>query len=134
MKRKHIFVIILIIIAVVIAIFFTSSQKTADVNNAPPLKIFGKATIIAEILEKTTKENNIATTATIKEIKKYDELQAQEIFLEQGDNITIEFSGIGDKIYWNANKFDIRNIIQIEVRCLDGRVNSLDSFEKKDCY
>ncbi len=112
----------------------TNSKAKEGIDTSPPLKIFGEASITAQISDKTIKENNIATKVTIKEINAHRKTEPQETLLEKGDNITIEFTGIGDKSNWKINDAEAGSTIQINLRCLDGRINSLEPFTKQDCY
>lgn len=113
-------------------------KKSNDIqkgeNGIPPLKVFGKASVIAKALNKSIKENNIAVTAEIKNITNYSKVESQEVLLESKNIIVIEFTGIGDKNNWNANNITIGNAIKVELRCLDKRNNSLKAFTKDDCY
>lgn len=103
-------------------------------NNIPPLKVFGKASVLAKVSDKFIKENNIAVKVTIEEIINYSKVESQDTLLRNGDTIIIEFSGIGDKNEWKAVNITTGDMIKVELRCLDGRNNSLKPFTKNDCY
>ncbi len=112
----------------------TKSKANEEIDTLLPLKIFGEASVTAQISDKTIKENNIATKVTIKEINTHGKAEQQEPLLEKGDNMMIEFTGIGDKANWKINNAEVGSTIQVDLRCLDGRVNSLEQFTKQDCY
>lgn len=142
MKSSIMLVFIIILVLTVYACAQYSqkldTKKSNDIqkgeNGIPPLKVFGKTSVIAKALNKSIKENNIAVKVTIEEIINYSKVESQDTLLRNGDVIIIEFSGIGDKNEWKAVNITTGNMIKVELRCLDGRNNSLKPFTKNDCY
>lgn len=111
------------------------NQTTNPIGNEiSPLNVFGKASVLAKVSDRFIKENNIAMKATIEKIIDYSKFESQEALLKNGDIIIIEFSGIGDKNEWKAANITTGDMIKVELRCLDGRDNSLKPFTKNDCY
>ncbi len=111
-------------------------NKTKNANEIlEQLRVFAKATAITEIVNKSIKHNSIAATVLIKEIANYSEFESSAgTLLKNNDTITIEFTGIDGISRWNSDNIQIGDIIEVELRCLDGRINSLKTFTKADCY
>ena len=99
-------------------------------SNSPPLKIFGEANILSTI---NIVENETANV-TINKIINYTFLESQEKLIYEGENITIHFTGIGNEENWNTTLLSINNSFYLKIRCLDGRINSLESFTKEKCF
>lgn len=95
-------------------------EQPADQGSggAPPLHIYGYASIGATISEVEIKEMNIAVVVNIGEVLSYTTAESSDILLHQGDNITIEFSGIGDKTTWRAMDLKSGDRIWANLRAL----------------
>ncbi len=99
-------------------------------DNAPKLNVFAKVKVLTLIEE--INESGVLIEA--KEIKDYTSLGSNERLLEKGDKIMVHFTGIGNKDSWKTNSLTSNDLISIEIRCLDGRINSNNPFTEDDCY
>ncbi|MBU2589573.1 MAG: hypothetical protein KKB39_02300 [Nanoarchaeota archaeon] len=95
-----------------------------------PLNIFGCTSITAEVLEVHSAPETVALpfTLLVNSVNEYIPLESSEILLNKGEEITIYL------LRRNVENLSIGDIIDISIRCLDGRVSSHDPFTKDECF
>jgi len=137
--KKIVFLSILIL-GIILTLFLSGCQgdeivkDNIEPNKVPHLKIFGQANVDMKVLDIIKSENSVNINAKIVEISNYTSLESKEILLEKGEDISLYFSGIGDTSTWKTNLLSNDLLINLNIRCLDGRTNSKDTFTKEDCF
>lgn len=103
-------------------------------GNIPILKIFGQADVDIKVLDIIKSANSVNVNAKIITIKDYVLLESKETLLDEGEDISLYFSGVGNPDEWKTNQLSEGMSVNLEIRCLDGRTNSKDPFTKESCY
>lgn len=95
-----------------------------------PLDIFACTSITAKVLELHSASETVSlpVTAMVNTVNEYITLESPEMLLNEGDEIIIYFQR--EKV----GNLSIGNIIDINIRCLDGRVSKRDPFTKDTCF
>jgi len=127
-NKKKIIIALVLIGGIILAIgIYLSIQKSME-EELSSLDVFACTSITGEVLKfnNSPTNNALMITTSINTIKEYIPLESTETLLNKGDNITIYFHG--------EQNFSVGNIINVNIRCLDGRINSLDLFTKEDCF
>ena len=121
----------------IITLFLSGCQRNEvkdKSDNMPPLLIFSQANVDAKILNIKSDTGLVTMILKIIDIKDYAPSESKEILLYEGENISLYISGIGNTDKWKTNLLSENLIINLDIRCLDGRINSKDPFTKDSCY
>ena len=122
--------VILLIILISGCLQPNNSKLSNAESNLIPLKIFGEVNVVGTV---TTIKDQIISIK-IDEIKNDTFLESKIKLIEEGENIIIHVTGVGEKKDWNSKLLSINAQFSSKIRCLDGRINSKEPFTKEKCF
>jgi len=98
------------------------------------LDVFACTSVTAEVLKLHDRYGTLSVTLLVNSINQYISLESPEILLNMSDEIMVSFAKIGDEFISIQNEPSIGDLINVNIRCLDGRSSSRIPFTKEACY